>query len=32
MDQETADLLSAYFKEVYTVYDLENLPVVIKKN
>ena len=31
-DQETADLLSAYFKEVYTVEDLGNLPVVIERH
>ena len=27
-DQETADLLSTYFQEVYTVEDTSNLPVV----
>ena len=26
-DQETADLLSAYFKEVYTVEDITNIPM-----
>jgi len=31
-DQETADLLAAYFKEVYTVEDVINLPVVIEKD
>jgi len=27
-EQETADLLSTYFQEVYTVEDTSNLPVV----
>ena len=31
-DQETADLLSAYFKEVYTVEDTSNLPVITAKD
>jgi len=31
-DQETADLLSAYFNEVYTVEDLENFPVVMGRD
>jgi len=31
-DQETADLLAAYFKEVYTVKDVITLPVVIEKD
>ena len=32
IDQETADLLAAYFKEVYTVKDVITLPVVIEKD
>jgi len=31
-DQETVDLLSAYFKEVYTVEDVTKLPVVTEKD
>jgi len=31
-DQETADLLAAYFKEVYMVEDVITLPVVIEKD
>jgi len=31
-DQETADLLAAYFKEVYTVEDVITLPVVIEED
>jgi len=31
-DQETADLISAYFKEVYTVEDLENFAVVMGRD
>ena len=30
-DLETAELLSAYFKEVYTVEDMTNLPMVTEK-
>ena len=31
-DLETAELLSAYFKEVYTVEDMTNLPMVTEKD
>jgi len=31
-DQETVDLLSAYFKEVYTVEDVTKLPVVTERD
>jgi len=31
-DQETVDLLSFYFKEVYTVEDVTTLPVVTEKD
>ena len=31
-DLETAELLSAYFEEVYTVEDMTNLPMVTEKD
>jgi len=31
-DQETADMLAAYFKEVFTVEDVANMPVIIERN
>ena len=31
-DLETAELLSAYFKEVYIVEDMTNLPMVTEKD
>ena len=31
-DQETADMLAAYFKEVFTLEDVANMPVITERD